>query len=346
MRSPAGPTCARACIVPLVLLSACAASSVPDAGSPDSGPRDSGPDVLWVPADGGLGNHSLSVIDMPGILFIALDGDRMLFTSADGVFSLDRATGMATQLVGRSSPFDEPIEVVSDDGGVYWTAEDLTLYRLDRQTRVVTQVDSANPSTAALVLSNSLVFLGDYRGVTVHPTDGGPIVTTIDMGGEAYGLTVSGAEGYATVLPGNFGFDADILHFDMTGDAGLLVSEQREAQNATFDDQFVYWGTADVGGDGGALMRAPRGGGQPAEVLHLPLPVLAVTDVGGVVYFATWPGQPVQPGEQGLYRYDSSSGSTVQLATGLQWVLDILVAPEGVYWSENNRRIGRIVPKP
>src|SRR5262249_10636047 len=123
---------------------------------------------------------------------------------------------------------------------------------------------------------------------------------------------------------------------------------QPSGQVFAVDEAYVYWGTGDRSGDGGAVVRAPRDGGPPETLTSVDLPVAAGALDGPRGYFTTFPGAssqaPVPP--QALYRYDATTGSTTRLATGLFYVLQVTTAPEGLYFGEEDRRLDRIVPLP
>src|SRR5262249_53406159 len=157
-----------------------------------------------------------------------------------------------------------------------------------------------------LALSQGLLVVGDTTGVTVRPTDGGAPLVSFDVGGSVFALVVDGSEGFASVLPRSGGFDLDIVHFALDGDARLVAPAQPSGQVFAVDEAYVYWGTGDRSGDGGAVVRAPRDGGPPETLTSVDLPVAAGALDGPRVYFTTFPGAssqaPVPP--QALYRYD------------------------------------------
>ena len=316
-------------------------------GPSDAGPPDAAT-VLWKNVPGGQNGVVLSALDA-GAWFLAPDGTSLVWASASGIFETDRSTGATRQLVFRESIFDGPIAVVVDEAGIYWTASDDVVRRRDPSSGAVTVLAATANDTAALAVSGGLLFIGDATGVTIRPTDGGAPLLSFDVGGKVFTLAVDGSDGFASVLPSGGGFDFDIVRFDLSGDAGLIAQAQPSAQVIIgMDESHVYWGTGERYGDGGALVRAPRAGGATETLTSLDLPVAAGTVDGPRVYFSTFPGAlqgaPVPP--QALYRYETTTSSTTLLATDLFYVLEVVTTPEGLYFTEEGRRLDRIVPRP
>ena len=166
---------------------------------------------------------------------------------------------------------------------------------------------------------------------------------TLDLGGTVFWVAPSGEETYSVVVPA-FGSasDFEVIRLDASLDAGVLAESQSNVQTVTLEQDYVYWGIGDA--DGGALARVARTGGTPEVVARTDLPVGAVGSCCGKVFFATF--SPVLPSQEALYKFEVETGRVDKLVTDVHLVLQIVPLQEGVYWTEQYRRVARIEPLP
>ena len=306
-----------------------------------------GPTIGWVDRPGGLGGRTVTSIDDAGIGFMALTGNSILWCGTWGLLQTDRSSGVSVLLHGRESALDFGLTPIANDAFVYWTALDSVVRRLDRATDEATVFAALpiDPTPASLYLDQSRLWIG-AAGLIVLPTSGGDAGFTIDLGERIDSFAIDGTSGYAAVFPRGGGFFDDIVYFDSSGDAGVVVAAQELTQALAVDADFIYWGTGAKDGGAGALLRLPRDGGAVQHLLDFPMTVHAVAVSEGGVYLATWPNIGGPSPDQSIYKYNAATGELVELAAGLRFVLQIVPAPEALYWIESDRRLARIAPLP
>ena len=324
----------------------------PDASQASGPPDDAGLPrfvLSWQAVDGGENGAVLSAAPNAGAWALAVDGTHLVWAMPFAIFDTALNTGATQEIWARDDVFDEPISLALDDAGVFWTAVDGYVHRLDRATGAAGPIGAASGTSSVLGMSGSTLVVGDSRGAHLWQTDGGARWRDLPVGGSVFSMAVDGHEAFASVLPDGGGFFLDIVRFDLDGNVLTLAPGEQVAYVLGVDAQFVYWGSGDRFGDGGTLSRVARDGGPREVLLTTDLPVVAGTVTEGKVYFATFPAEfgpnPAPP--QRVYRYDLATGITVPLARDLSFVTAMVLAPDGLYFVEDGRnRLDRIVPLP
>jgi len=251
---------------------------------------------------------------------------------------------MTTHLAARTSPYDTPSAVGADDSGIYWSSFDNQVRKIAKTGGDVSEIGTTTLAASSFGLTETEVVIGDVRGVRILRKDGSG-VKTLELGSAISWLIIDGGQGFASMAASDGGLFLDVISFDLDGGSRVLADSQPDALEVVVDGVTVYWGASVNGGDGGVFRRVPIEGGVFQELGTYPLPIGAVAASVGKLYFATFPNGPDSP-TQSLFQYDVATGTTTELARGLYGVTQVVVAPEGIYWSEAVRRIGRIVPVP
>lgn len=113
------------------------------------------------------------------------------------------------------------------------------------------------------------------------------------------------------------------------------------------DSQYVYWVAGAVGNDG-AIMKAPKGGGSPAQSIFTGqyVPTAVVTD-GTNVYWAnlgTFDAQGISNGDGSVWQGSVNGGTPVPLASNQPTPYGIAVESGYVYWANVGKLGGGNLP--
>ncbi len=190
---------------------------------------------------------------------------------------------------------------------------------------------------------------GDAGYTTVGPPQPTPVGLAVD----ANNVYVWNAGTFTLGSSTNNG-DGTVVQVPLNGGPAITLFQNMELfYDATYlnaiavDSQYVYWVAGAVGNDG-AIMKAPIGGGGPAQTLFTGqyIPQALVTD-GTNVYWSnlgTFDSQGISNGDGTIWQGSVNGGTPTLLASNQPTPYGIAIDATNVYWANVGKLGGDNLP--